>query len=50
MAYVNFDGWSDKWNCWQRFNKIMPYRSKAKGYSGQKKTAIRKAELKLEDL
>lgn len=50
QALVNFDGWSDKWNVWQRVSKIMPYRSKAKGYSGQKKLAIRKYELKLEDL
>lgn len=38
---VNFDGWSDKWNSWHRISKVYPFRSRAKGYSGQKKVAIR---------
>lgn len=48
---VNFDGWSQRWNAWHRINKIMPFRTKAKGYTGQKKVAIRNHyDLKLEDL
>jgi hypothetical protein len=38
---VTFDGWSQKWNSWHRVTKVFPFRSKSKGYSGQKKVAIR---------
>lgn len=41
QVQVNFDGWSQKWNAWYKATKVYPFRSKAKGYSGQKKVAIR---------
>lgn len=48
---VNYDGWSQKWNLYHRINKVMPFRTRAKGYSGQRKVAIRNHyEFKVEDL
>lgn len=41
QVLVYFDGWPSKWNCWHKVNKVYPFRTKAKGYSGQKKIAIR---------
>jgi len=38
---VNFDGWPQKWNSWHRFKQVFPFRTKQKGYSGQKKVASR---------
>lgn len=40
---VHFDGWSDKYNAPfpKKTNKIAPFRSHSKGYTGQQKVALR---------
>ena len=48
-AVVNFDGWPSKWNVNYKFSRIHPFLTRNKGYTGQRKVAIRNgAEYTLE--
>lgn len=40
-AAVNFDGWPSKWNINYKFSRIHPFLTRNRGYTGQRKVAIR---------